>query len=131
MRRFDGWVALVSVAALALTGCPRAGEEKFIPAEATARQALETALNAWKNGQAKPDKLSMGKVSVVVVDPVWTSGQKLSRYEIVSEEPGSGPRWFTVKLTLARGEKTEKYVVLGQDPIWVYTEAEYKKLSGG
>src|SRR5262249_62349763 len=116
--------------ALALAGCPNSGEQKFIPSEATARQALETAMNAWKGGQAKPGKLSMGSVGVQVVDSAWDSGQKLSDFEIVSEESGDGPRWFTVKLTLARGTQTVKYVVLGKDPVWVYGEADYKKLSG-
>jgi hypothetical protein len=129
-RRLAGWVLMLSGAALALAGCPGPGEEKFIPTEGTARQALETALNAWKGGQAKPGQLAMGKVSVQVVDAVWESGQKLTAYQIVSEDSGNGPPWFTVKLTLPRGEKTVKYVVLGNDPIWVYDEAGYKKLSG-
>ncbi len=116
--------------ALAAAGCSGHGPGKFIPAEARARQALETALTAWKNGQDKPGNLRLDKVGVEVVDPAWSSGQKLSAFEIVSEDPGEGPRYFTVKLTLAKGQRTLKYVVLGNDPLWVYTEAEFKKLSG-
>jgi hypothetical protein len=123
-------LAGVAFAGLAAAGCSKPGPEKFYPTEARARQALETALTAWKEGQPKPANLSVGKVGVAVVDPAWTSGQKLSTFEIVSEEPGQGPRYFTVKLTLTKGPQTVKYVVLGNDPLWVYTEAEYNKLSG-
>jgi hypothetical protein len=126
--KFGGWVLLALGAALA--GCSKPGEEQFIPPEATARQALETALNAWKEGQAKPGQLSLGTAKIEVLDTVWKSGQKLSAYKIVAEESANGPRWFTVKLTLSTGEKTVKYAVLGKDPIWVYGEADYKKLSG-
>jgi hypothetical protein len=126
--RFGGWLLLLF--GVALIGCSKAGEEQFIPAEATARQALETALNAWKEGQAKPGSLSLGTTKIEVLDAVWKSGPKLSAYKIVGEESANGPRWFTVKLTLATGEKTVKYAVLGKDPIWVYSETDYKKLSG-
>src|SRR5262245_41809970 len=112
MRRHGGWVVLWLAAALP-AGCSKRGEEQFIPAEATARQALEVALGAWKGGQARPGKLSLGKVGVEVVDPAWQAGQKLLNYQITSEEPGNGPRWFTVKLSLDKGERTVKYVVLG------------------
>jgi hypothetical protein len=123
------WLVLGS--ALILPACSKPGPEKFIPSETQARQALETALNAWKGGKAQSDPLSLGKVKVVVVDPAWSAGEKLTAFEILSEEAGEGPRHFTVKLTVAKGERTMKYVVLGNDPLWVYTEAEYKRLSGG
>ena len=131
MRRpLGGWFLFVLGPALALAGCSRRGEEQFIPPEATARQALETALKAWQGGQEKPGKLSLGKVGIEVVDPAWQSGQKLGGYRITSEERGEGPPRFTVQLSLPKGEQTVKYVVLGKDPLWVYTEAEYRKLSG-
>jgi hypothetical protein len=123
-------IGVTVVCGLALAGCSGQGEEQFIPSEATARQALETALNAWKDGQARPARFTQGKVAVEVMDGTWESGQKLRAFEIVAEESSGGPRWFTVKLTLARGERTVKYAVLGNDPLWVYSEADYKKLSG-
>ena len=122
--------AALLLGAVVVAGCSKSGPEKFIPSEGQARQALETALNAWKNGQEKPGGLKLGKVGVEVVDAAWSAGQKLSAFEIVSEEPGQGPRFFTVKLTLPKGPETVKYVVLGNDPLWVYTEAAYNKLSG-
>ena len=130
MRRRGSWIVFVPGLALVLAGCSRRGEGQFIPPEATARQALETALNAWQGGQGKPGRLSLGKVGIEVVDATWQSGQKLSAYRITGEEQGNGPPRFTVTLTLPKGERTVKYVVLGKDPLWVYTEAEYQKLSG-
>lgn len=122
--------AALFAVALAVAACSSHGPEKFIPTEARAREALEAALNAWKGGQEKPGDLRLGKTRVEVVDPAWSPGQKLTAFEIVSEEPRDGPRYFTVKLTLTKGPRTVKYVVLGNDPLWVYTEAEYNKLSG-
>jgi len=118
--------------ALALAaGCTKSeSHDKFIPAEGRAKQALETALTAWKEGRPK-EGLKMGDVGIAVVDPAWSGGQKLTAFEIVEERPGDGPRFFTVKLTTAKGPRKVTYVVLGIDPLWVYTEAEYKKVSGG
>jgi hypothetical protein len=116
---------------LALAGCSkREGHEKYVPPEGRAREALQAALTAWKNGQPK-EGLKVGNTAITVIDPAWSPGQRLDAFEIVGEKPGDGPRFFTVKLTTPRGQKTVTYVVLGIDPLWVYSEAEYKKVSGG
>ena len=64
MRRCSGGMVLVLGPALGvvlgLAGCSKRGEDQFIPPEALARQALETALKAWQGGQAKPERLSLG-----------------------------------------------------------------------
>lgn len=117
-------------ALLLLGACSRRGEGQFIPQEAAARRALESSLDAWRNGRAKPGELTLDAVSIEVMDSLWSSGQKLKAYEIAAVPAGDGPPRFTVKLSLATGERTVTYVVLGKNPIWVYTEAEYKKLSG-
>ena len=70
-------------------------------------------------------------VTVEVLDQNWSSGQKLQSFEIVGDETGAGPRIFTVKLKTAKGEQTVKYYVVGIDPLWVYSEADYKKQMGG
>ena len=128
--------ALLSLAAfglLLLAGCTKSGgEERYIPTEASARQALESALSRWRDGQAKPEKFTQGKVAVEVLDQIWLSGQKLVSFEILSEEsPAGGPRVFSVKLKTARGEQTVKYYVVGIDPLWIYSEVEYRKMTGG
>ena len=122
----------IAVAGLGLlAGCNKEGDvAKYTPAEGEARKALETALGQWRDGQAKPASFPLGKVTVEVLDQTWASGQKIQGFEIVGEEKGDGPRIFTVKLTTAKGEQTVKYYVVGIDPLWVYSEADYKKQSG-
>lgn len=114
-----------------VAGCNRASTEKYVPASASARAALETALNAWQKGE-KPGQVAAGPPAVQAVDSKWQAGQKLASFEVLQEEPGEGPRWFTVKLKMQSppGEQTVKYVVFGNDPLWVYREEDHKKLSG-
>jgi hypothetical protein len=129
MRR-SGWTVILGLA-LAL-GCEKVSEQKYTPSEANAREALESALKQWRDGQAKPAQFPLGKVKVDVADEAWSGGKKIDGFEIVGEESGgSGPRVFTVKLKSAKGEQTVKYYVFGIDPLMVYSEADYHKLSGG
>lgn len=104
---------------------------KFIPKEADARAALQAALDSWQQGQ-KPGTITVGSTTIEVVDAKWRAGQKLARYEIVTEEPGDGPRWFSVKLSLQKpvAELVVRYVVVGNAPLWVYREEDYKKMTG-
>jgi hypothetical protein len=92
---------------------------------------LETALTAWQNGQA-PDEVAAGPPVVRAVDSKWKAGQKLKRFQILSEEGGSGPTFFSVRLTLnsPAKEQTVRYVVVGRDPLWVYREDDYKSSAG-
>jgi hypothetical protein len=113
-----------------LAGCG-GGSGKYVPASATARSTLETALQAWQGG-GKPGRVAAGPPAIQVIDSKWEAGHKLAGYEILQEEPGQGPRWFSVRLKLQTppGEQVVKYVVLGIDPLWVYREEDYQKLSG-
>lgn len=128
MRRC-GWLVVVALACL---GCHKqGGEERYTPAEGTAREALDAALTRWKGGQPAPAPFPLGKVKVEVLDQNWAGGLKLTGYEIVADEPAaSGPRVFTVKLNTSKGERTVKYYVVGIDPLWVYGEADYQKATG-
>jgi hypothetical protein len=115
-------------------GCERAGsdgQERFVPAVSTARSALDSALTSWQAGR-KPGAVAGTSPIVQVVDSKWSAGQKIVGYEVVGEEPGAGPRWFSVRLkkTDPAAEETVRYAVLGQDPLWVYREEDYKRLSG-
>lgn len=124
------WTPILALAVL--LGCKKAGEEKYTPSESNARQALETALTQWRDGQAKPASFPLGKVKVEVADKTWSDGEKLQAFEILGEESaGTGPRVFNVKLKTAKSEKTTKYYVFGIDPLNIYAEADYQKLSGG
>ena len=123
--------ALAALTLLAV-GC-RSREGKLVPASTPARQALENALAAWKEGQ-RPGKLAGQSPSVEVKDSRWEAGDRLESFEVLREEdyPGSGPRWFSVRLKLSQpaGEQTVRYAVLGNDPGWVFREPDYQKLSG-
>jgi hypothetical protein len=124
-------VSPLIVGVVFLAGCNKSGEEKYTPPAASAHKALETALTQWRDGQQKPAQFALDKVKVEVVDQNWTDGQKLKSFDIVGEEPNSsGPRVFSVKLITGKGEQTVKYYVVGIDPLWIYGEADYRKLTG-
>jgi hypothetical protein len=123
-----GWGLFLAVCA----GCSGKGYDKYIPSEDKARQALEAALNAWRDGK-KPGPVEGAPMPVQVVDSEWRAGKKLQSYEIIGEEPNEGPRVFSVRLTLQRPtgqEATIRYYVVGKDPLWVYREADYKAPAG-
>jgi hypothetical protein len=124
-------LALVSIAPIA--GCARKTDVKdYIPPQEAARQALTTALDAWKNGKT-PDQIGASNPAVLAQDIQWRDGKKLTAYEIVGPATtGEGEnRQFTVKLTLGGGAPQEtKYIVVGKDPIWVFSEESFQKTSG-
>jgi hypothetical protein len=117
-----------------LAGCNKnGGEEKYVPAESNAREALTAALTRWKDGESKPAEVAVGKVKVQVLDKAWTDGIKLQSFEIVGEEKPAtepGPRVFSVRMKTSKGEQTAKYYVFGLDPLWVCDEAGYKQMTG-
>jgi hypothetical protein len=123
----------VGLGLLALcAGCNRnRSHSDFLPAEDKARKALETALTTWQNG-GPVGKIVNGPPAIEVIDSKWKAGQKLQSYQILQAVPGDGPARFVVRLTLKQppGEQEVRYVVLGLDPLWVYREEDYKKLSG-
>jgi hypothetical protein len=123
-------VLALALSAACAAGCGGGGYDKYVPSEASARSALEKALTAWQNGQ-RPDQIGAESPAVVAADSKWQAGQKLKGFEILKEEPGEGPKWFEVRLTLQGrpGEQVVRYVVVGKDPLWVYREEDYKKSS--
>jgi hypothetical protein len=106
--------------------------KNYTPSDSKARQALETALAQWRDGQAKPAEFPLGNVKVQVHDQTWEAGQKLQGFEIVGDEVAAtgGPRVFTVKLKTPKGEQTTKYYVVGIDPLYIYSESVYLKQAG-
>jgi hypothetical protein len=106
--------------------------EDFIPPSGNARKALETALTSWQEGQPHGTIATSVNPKIEVLDSKWRSGQKLVSYEILKEDTETnGHRYFTVRLTLGKGSPQEvRYVVIGIDPLWVYREEDFQKLSG-
>jgi hypothetical protein len=103
------------------------GFARFIPSAETARQALELTLAAWAKGE------SPGPVNEVPIEVVDTQrrGQRLERFTILGETSGNGPRCFAARLQLdgPREERTARFVVLGQSPLWVMRYEDYEMLA--
>lgn len=125
-------VLTLMVGTLLLAGCSPGGKvEDFTPPADNARKALEAALGHWKSGN-KPGTIPGITPVVEVLDSKWKAGQKITGYEVLGEDPaGPGPRTFKVRLTPAQGAPVEvKYIVVGIDPLWVYRDEDFRKLSG-
>lgn len=124
---------IIIVMVIGFTGCRHKSASEFTPSSDKGRAALDTALKSWKDGQKPGTVAGTSKPVVQVVDSDWSDGQKLTSYEIVNDEPpaGQGPRTFTVRLTTGDGKAREvKYMVVGIDPLLIYRDMDYDKLSG-
>lgn len=111
-------------------GCPSNSSDRYKPASATARLAIETALSKWKSG-VKYGTIADSTPTVIVEEPRWKSGIRLENFEIVEEVPGKEYPHFKVKLMFAgKPEETTEYLVVGIDPPIVYSKEEYEKASG-
>lgn len=125
MNRFAPVAAAVVV--LAVAGCghnPTAVE--FVPSEDVARSALDASLQAWVRGDTG-SPVSGTHPPVEVADGLRTKGRTLAKYEILGPVPADAPRCFAVRLTLTNPDQqlTERYVVLGIDPVWVWRHDDY------
>ncbi len=124
---------IVIGALVSLGGCKHRSASEFTPSSDKARTALDVALKSWKDGQQPGTVAGTSKPVVQIVDSDWSDGRKLTSYEIVNDEApaGLGPRTFTVRLTTDNGKAREvKYMVVGIDPLLIYRDVDYDKLSG-
>jgi hypothetical protein len=122
---------LAALLLIPLAGCRSTSTDRYVPESERAREVLTAALDAWKSG--KPVGHVDHAPSIEVVDSRWRAGDKLSGYEISGEDTTpEGHRRFSVKLTMQQpaGTQEARFVVFGIDPLWVYREEDYKKLSG-
>ena len=127
-------IALCGLLSL-LVGCGGGGQttvESFNPHEDDAREALETALTAWQKGQAEPGVIKDADPAVQMSDSTWRSGAKLKSFEIAEDPKDNGPRKFKVKLTLEGVDAPKEviYVVVGKDPLQVFSNDEYNRDAG-
>ncbi len=127
--RIWGCLALTCCAAV---GCKKKGDVKdYVPADDAARAALTAALDAWKSG--KPlGPLDGATPKIEVGEFNWKAGKRLTAYEIVGPTKGEDQnKRFSVKITLdGAAPQDAVYVVFGKDPILVYNQVDYQKLSG-
>jgi hypothetical protein len=125
-------LALASITAVA--GCRRgtqADYAKYIPAEATAQQALEAALTAWKDGKP-PGPIDGTKPPVQVFDSHRRPKQLLKDFQVLGLAPtGDGPKAFDVRLVLENPHQELKvrFIVLGLDPLLVFTQDDYEMMA--
>ena len=118
---------LLAMCAL-FAGCSSGSHDGYIPKPQSAREALDTALSAWKNGDAYATIDSVTP-AVQTFDSRWQAGRKLQEFEIIDELEEEGPKQFLVRMTV-EGEKEPaevKYFVVGKDPLLVFREAEYEQ----
>ena len=116
---------------LVLAGCHKADVKDYIPPEESARKALAAALDAWKEGKT-PDQIGASNPKVEAQDVQWRDGKKLAAYEIIGPTTGDDQNTrFKVKLTIAGAAPQEiTYVVVGKDPLHVFSEESYKRAGG-
>jgi hypothetical protein len=105
---------LTRIAPLAVflaAGC--GGPSLQAPADpARAREALQSALDAWQRGEP-PDSLRVASPAVLVKDPDWSAGYRLARYEIGADGDRAGVDLrYPVRLTLtdARGRTVRRNI---------------------
>lgn len=119
---------------LAGVGCGQSNARHLVPNDQLARQALTTALEAWKENQPIDDELQLPRgPKIHVLDIDWRGGRKLEGYEIGQLLPSSGeePRKFTVRLDCEGQEAKETiYHVVGQDPLWIFRDEDMRKTTG-
>ncbi len=124
-----GWL----VAAFLVIGCedPKRDVANLGPPDLeSARAALVKSLDAWKSDQRATGVMIGSKPSVGVVDAMRTERPLLS-YEVVGPlmvvEKG---RPFAVRLNLDAPRETvaARYVVIGQDPLWVFRQEDLDRM---
>ncbi len=112
------------------SGCAPESGQRFAPTATNARQAVENALSTWKSG-AKHETITSSIVKIDVLDSRWRNGKKLESYMITEEIKGQPLPQFTVRLKLeGKPEETETYLVVGKDPLQVFSEVEYSLAMG-
>lgn len=114
----------------ALAACGGNPQARYKPAPTTAREAIDTALSAWKSG-APYAPIKDGKPEINVFDARWQSGKKLESYEILEEVPDQEHPQFKVRIKLVgKPEEVDQYLVVGIDPLLVFRDSDYKRASG-
>jgi hypothetical protein len=122
-------MAAAAMLVVFVAGCEGTGTARFTPDAEVARSSLQTALTAWRDG--KPCGPIEAKPPITVADSLWQNGQQIQSFEIGDEQADAdGTKQYPVKLTLKKSGKVEevRYMVHGRDPVWIYSETDYKRM---
>jgi hypothetical protein len=116
MKRAILLIALVADGGLILCVAPGCGVSRSPSVDpASARQALDRTLTAWRDGKAV-DSLKLEDPPLEVADHQWTGGLKLVKYEVKYDHPPDGPRQsFRVILWLKDKRSKQTKVVTQYD----------------
>ncbi len=118
------WTASLLLAA----GCgPGHDYARFIPPEASARRTLQVALQAWCD-HGVPGPVPSVSPAIELVDSQHRPAQNLTAFEVLGPTPGDADRCYAVRLSF-QGPPEEvraRYVVFGQDPLWVMRYEDYE-----
>lgn len=110
------------------SGCHR--PNPYLPADAVARQIVETAFSTWKAGRKRGTTVA-SEEHMTLFDSRWQAGKKLESFEIDEEITGQPQPQFIVRLKLVgQPEETTTYMVVGVDPTFVIRQADYGKFIG-
>jgi hypothetical protein len=129
-RATNGRILIGLALCAAALGCARRQRnEDFVPDEKSAHNALEVFLSAWQQGnrdQAVPDT----RPAIMSGDSVHLAGRALKEFSILGPVAADAERCFAVRIVLdrPREEKRERYVVIGQDPLWVMRYDDYEMI---
>ena len=123
-----GWIAS---GALVLFGCGSPSGTPMItaPDVGPARAAIVASLDAWKSGRREGGTIGVSP-AIGIVDS-QRSERLLLDYEVVGPlTVVDNARPFAVRLVLdaPRESVTTRYLVLGQDPLWVFRQDDFDRM---
>jgi len=116
----------------ALSGCGGRATSDYKPSETSARDALTTALTAWKEGKTPDVAAQQGHRTMQFGDFDRAAGKRLKAYQILSDEPkqDGSAQAFRVWLELeGEAAKEVEYFVVGLDPLWILRDRDYHQAS--
>lgn len=90
---------------------------------------MDPGVLAWKSGQTLAT--IPGDVPVETFDARWRDGQKLSSFDLLSEETVEGRPTFRVRIPLTGGDAVEDtFVVVGSNQLLVFRKQDFDKAGG-
>jgi hypothetical protein len=128
-----GVLTFWAMAAISMSGCDGWNNPPappgYLPGWAEARQALESALSAWRDAPS-PLPASFDSPAVKFLDKQRLPDQRLESFAILGQSDVENVRQFTVRLRLDRAESPElvRYNVLGRNPVWVFRLEDYETI---
>ena len=126
-------VVLGVASGIFFAGChaePTNAFERYIPSSEAARKGVTGVMEGWLKGLSPEASGSAARPEIHVVDQTRRADQRLSRYEILGEEPADNARTFAVRVTFNDTEEPEilRYVAFGVDPMWIFRREDYETI---